>query len=347
MTDDGLVAVRPSHRFALERLAAYLAGRLPGFTRLDRVRQFHGGQSNPTFALEGGGGVWVLRKQPPGELLPSAHAVDREFRVQSALRNQGVPVPEMHLYCDDASILGTPFYVMERLEGRVFEDPLLPAVAAGERGALYDAMNRTLAALHQVDPAAAGLADFGRPGNYFARQIARWTRQWELSRTRDLPEMDRLIEWLPAHIPPGDETAVVHGDFRLGNLMFAADRPEVIGVLDWELSTLGHPLGDLGYNISGFHIPRTVRHGIMGLPRTYGVPDRESYVAAYCRRTGRRPVDTDFYVAFSMFRFAAIAEGVLARALGGNASSSNAREIGAQTVPYATTAWALVSGRSP
>lgn len=346
MTVEGLIEVRETHRFDEDALARYLAGRLPGFTVLDRIRQFHGGQSNPTFALEGDGAIWVLRKKPPGELLPSAHAVDREYRVQAALRDQGVPVPEMYLFCDDDSVIGTPFYVMECLHGRVFDDPMLPDVGPADRAALYDAMNRTLAAIHLVDHEAARLADFGRPGNYFARQIARWTRQWELSRTREVPEMDRLIEWLPANIPPGDETGVVHGDYRLGNLIFAPDRPEVIGVLDWELSTLGHPLGDLGYNISGFQIPQSIRHGIMGLPADYGIPDQASYVADYCRRTGRDPIDTHFYVAFSMFRFAAIAEGVLARGLSGNASSSNATEVGAQTVPYARTAWSLVCGET-
>ena len=347
MSIDGLVEVRGTHRFDEIRLAEHLAGRIPGFTRLDRVRQFHGGQSNPTFALESNGAIWVLRKKPPGELLPSAHAVDREYRVQAALRKHGVPVPEMFLFCDDDSIVGTPFYIMECLRGRIYDDPLLLDVLPAERRALYDAMNRTLAAIHTVDPEAAGLADFGKPGNYFARQIARWTRQWKLSRTREVPEMDRLIEWLPANIPPGDETAVVHGDYRLGNLVFAPDKPEVLGVLDWELSTLGHPLGDLGYNISGFQIPQSIRHGIMGLAPEYGLPSQASYVADYCRRTGRQPIDTHFYVAFSMFRFAAIAEGVLARGLGGNASSSNAQEVGAQTVPYAKTAWALISGRTP
>lgn len=341
----GLVEVREAHRFDGEALDRHLRGALEGFGRLDRIRQFHGGQSNPTFLVESEGRRWVLRKKPPGELLPSAHAIEREYRVQAALRDQGVPVPEMMLLCEDESVIGTPFYVMEHLEGRVFEHPLLPDLEPAERAAVFDSMNRTLAALHRVDPDAAGLGDFGRPGNYFARQIARWTKQWELSRTREIPAMDELIRWLPANVPPGDETAVVHGDFRLGNLVYAPDRPEVIAVLDWELSTLGHPLGDLGYNVSGYSIPHTVRHGMGGADlEGLGIPDRDSYVAAYCRRAGRDPVDVRFHVAFSMFRFAAIAEGVLARGRAGNASSSNAEEIGAQAVPYAEAAWELARG---
>lgn len=341
----GLVAVREAHRFDEGALDQYLRGALKGFEGLDRIRQFHGGQSNPTFLVESGGRRWVLRKKPPGELLPSAHAVEREHRVQGALREHGVPVPAMELLCGDVSVIGTPFYVMEHVEGRIFEHPLLPGLEPAERAALFDSMNRTLAALHRVDVRAAGLEDFGRPGNYFARQIARWTKQWELSRTREIPAMDELIRWLPANVPPGDETAVVHGDFRLGNLVYAPDRPEVVAVLDWELSTLGHPLGDLGYNVSGYSIPHTVRHGMEGADlAALGIPDRDSYVAAYCRRAGRDPVDVRFHVAFSMFRFAAIAEGVLARGRAGNASSSNAEEIGAQAVPYAEAAWNLVRG---
>ncbi len=341
-----LAPVREAHRFDEKSLEAHLRTALLGFEGLDAISQFHGGQSNPTFMIESGERRWVLRKKPPGELLPSAHAVEREYRVQEALRDHGVPVPEMMFLCEDDSVIGTPFYVMEHLEGRIFEHPLLMELSPAERTKIFDSMNWTLVALHSVDYRAAGLEDFGRSGNYFARQISRWTRQWELSKQRDIPAMDELVRWLPNNIPPGDETSVVHGDFRLGNLVYAPDRPEVIGVLDWELSTLGHPLGDLGYNVSGYWIPHTVRHGMGGADlEGLGIPSGEDYVRDYCRRTGREPLDVRFHVVFSMFRFAAIVEGVLARGRAGNASSTNAEEVGAQTEPYAEAAWELVKRR--
>ena len=239
--------------FDPDRLAGYLDARLPGLGGAMAVEPIAGGQSNPTFRLRFAGRDLILRKQPAGELLPSAHAVDREFRVQKALAGSGVPVPRMEHFCDDRAVIGTLFYVMEALDGRVLHDPALPGLEPAERAAVYDSMNEVLARLHGVDWQAIGLEGFGRPGSYFARQINRWTRQWHASKTREIPEIERLIAWLPEHVPAGDETTIVHGDYRLGNLMLHPREPRVIALLDWELSTLGHPLADLAYNCVLYH----------------------------------------------------------------------------------------------
>lgn len=340
------VDVREAHRFAAAPLEAYLRECVPGFAGPLTVRQFRGGQSNPTYHLGTPDREYVLRRKPPGKLLPSAHAVDREYRVITALAGTGVPVPATYAYCDDPDVIGTPFYVMEYVRGRVFPDPALPGVTPGERGAMYDSMNEVLARLHTVDWRALGLEDFGKPGNYFARQIHRWTSQYRASETERIEAMEALIAWLPANIPPGDETTLVHGDYRPGNLLFHPREPRVVAVLDWELATLGHPLADLGYNCMPYHMG----HEWEGLRdkdlAALGLPTEAEYVAAYCRRTGRPPIpEWNFYIVFAMFRLAAIAQGIMGRVLAGTASDPNARERGARARPLAETAWSLVRGR--
>jgi aminoglycoside phosphotransferase (APT) family kinase protein len=335
-----LVPVLANHRFDEGALASYLAAHLEGFAGPMAVRQFQGGQSNPTFHLATPHGEYVLRKKPPGKLLPSAHAVEREFRVQGALAGSAVPVARMRLLCEDAAVIGTAFYVMDYIEGRVFADRLLPGVAPEERAALYDAMNATLAALHGVDWRAAGLEGFGRPDGYIARQIARWTQQYVASDVGAVPAMDRLAAWLREHAPPAEETAIAHGDFRLGNLIFHPSEPRVLAVLDWELSTVGHPLADLAYNCLIWHLPPELT-GVQGVAPP-GLPAEADYVAAYCRRTERAAIpDLPFFIAFSMFRWAAIAAGVQRRALDGNAADARGMEAGAKYRGLAERGWEI------
>jgi len=307
-------------------LAPYLEAEIPGFSGLLSIEKFKSGQSNPTYLLTTTSGRYVLRAKPPGQLLKSAHQVDREFRIMKALAGTAVPVPEMlHLSPEDSPI-GRMFYVMGYVEGRIFWDPALPEIASNtERAAIYDAMNATLVALHDVDPAAVGLGDFGRPGSYFERQLGRWTSQYRATETGALPDMDRLIHWLEAHIPPDDGVvSLVHGDYRLDNMIFAPDRPQVLAVLDWELSTLGHPYADLAYQCMQWRLPHASGfRGLGGLDRrAIGLPSEEDYVAAYCRRRGIGGIaDWMFFLAFSFFRLAAICQGVYKRALDGNASN--------------------------
>lgn len=327
-----------------QRLEDYLKRRLPASGGgLKRVLKIGGGQSNPTFRLTFGDGDVVLRKQPAGELLPSAHAVDREYRVQKALAATDVPVPTMLHFCEDRSVIGTLFYVMEAIDGRVFQDSALGGASPDERAAMYASMNDVLARLHKVEWQAAGLDGFGRPGNYFARQIARWTRQWQASKTREIPEIEKLIAWLPAQPIEDDETTIVHGDFRLGNLMFHPEEPRVIAILDWELSTLGHPLADLAFNCMLWHATPSMYVGIAGLDReALGIPSLDDHVRRYCQMTGRKDGVTTFHLAFSMFRFAVIFEGIAQRARQGNAAADNAEEIGHLSEAYARLAWSLV-----
>jgi aminoglycoside phosphotransferase (APT) family kinase protein len=333
--DSGLIAVRDAHRFDEAALADYLRGKLDGATAPMTLRQFHGGQSNPTFVLTFGTEEYVLRKKPPGKLLPSAHAVEREYRVQKALAGTGLPLAEMLLLCEDDNVIGTPFYVMERKRGRVFHEVTMPDSTPAERGAVYDQMNACLAILHGVDYEAQGLG--------VARQVSRWSKQYVGAQSRDIPSMDRLIEWLPENLPDDDETTIVHGDFRLGNLMIHPTKPEVIAVFDWELSTLGHPLADLGYNMMPYIMKYRGHLGLEGADlAALGIPDRDAYLAAYCRRAGRPEFDPTFYMAFSLFRSAAIVEGVYARGVAGNASSSDAQRYGELTGPYAERAWSLI-----
>jgi aminoglycoside phosphotransferase (APT) family kinase protein len=323
---------------ALER---YLSGRLAGFAPPLRARKFAGGQSNPTYLLEAGGQRWVLRKKPPGPLLATAHMVDREHRIFAALHGSGVPVPKPYLYCDDRAVLGTEFFVMEHVQGRIFWDPTLPeASGAAERSALYDEMNRVLCALHTLDYAARGLADYGKPGNYFGRQIKRWTQQYEAAKTDQLPAMDRLIEWLPQNVPADDQTTLVHGDYRLDNMIFHPSEPRVLAVLDWELSTLGHPLADVAYNCMPYHASSRGAPPLDGVAgKDSGIPTQAEYVAMYCQRTGRDGIPGfAFYLAFSFFRYASIVQGVYHRGLQGNASSRDgAKEMRARTIEAAQT----------
>ena len=337
------IPVREAHRFDTTRLAQLLGDRLG--ESLVELRQMRGGQSNPTFLVVTDKGEYVLREQPPGELLPSAHAVDREFRVIEALSKTDVPVPRAILFCPDREVIGTPFYLMERLRGRIFWEPTLPELPREARAGIYEGMVDALARLHMADWQAIGLADFGRPGNYFARQIGRWSKQWEQSRTRDNPAIDKLAEWLPKHVPESDEIAICHGDFRLDNMIFAPDEPRVIGILDWELSTLGHPLADLAYNCLPYINPPEAFRGMRGLDlQALGIPSQEQYVGWYMARTGRRDPLTPFHFAFSLFRIAVILEGVIARGKKGNASSADATSHGERATLLAQRGWEIAGG---
>jgi aminoglycoside phosphotransferase (APT) family kinase protein len=327
-----LQEVTERHRFDVERLADYLSRHLPGFAGPLRVRQYQGGQSNPTYLLTTPNRSYVMRSKPgpAAKLLPSAHAIEREFRVMRALAGQGIPVPEVLLLVEDEGVIGRAFYVMQHVQGRILWDQALPGMTASERGAIYDEMNRVIAALHSVDVEAAGLSDYGKAGNYFARQISRWSKQYQASETEPIEAMNRLMEWLPQHIPAGDETRVVHGDYRLDNLIFHPTEPRIVAVLDWELSTLGDPLADFSYHCMSWHIPPGQFRGIAGLDlAALGIPTEADYIRRYCERTGRRGIEHwDFYLAYNLFRIAAILQGVYKRATEGIASSDNALEAG-------------------
>jgi aminoglycoside phosphotransferase (APT) family kinase protein len=333
----------PASHFDVKRLERYLAQHVEGFTGPLTVRHFYGGQSNPTYHLSAGGQEYVLRRKPHGKLLPSAHAVDREYRVITALAGSGVPVPRSYALCEDPDVIGTAFYVMEYVSGRILVDPRLPGVSAAERTAIYDDMNRVLARLHTVDWHERGLADFGRPGNYFERQIHRWTKQYRASETEPIEAMERLIVWMPAHIPSADETTVVHGDYRLGNMILHPTEPRVLAVLDWELSTLGHPLADLAYNCLPYRFRRQTFEGFADEPPPAGIPSEEEYLLAYCRRTGRSSIPHwEFYIAFSMFRLSAISQGIMGRVIAGTANDPRARLRGERARPLAEVAWTVV-----
>jgi aminoglycoside phosphotransferase (APT) family kinase protein len=347
----GTRPVASSHAFDTAALQAWLEANLAGFEGPLTVEQFKGGQSNPTYKLLTPNRAYVMRSKPgpAAKLLPSAHAIDREFRVMRALAGTDVPVARMHLLCEDESVIGRAFYVMQYMDGRVLWDQALPGLQPGERAAVYDEMNRVISALHRVDVGAAGLADYGKPGNYFDRQIGRWSKQYLASVTEGIVQMDRLLAWLPANIPPGarDESAVsvVHGDFRLDNLVFDRHAPKVIAVLDWELSTIGHPLADFSYHCMAWHIPPGVFRGIGGLDHAaLGIPGERDYVRRYCERTGRGDADAvmadwNFYLAYNLFRLAAITQGIAKRVVDGTASSAQARATGAATRPLAEMAW--------
>lgn len=347
MTDEQLTPIRAGHAFDQTRLAEYLTDHLPGFHRPLSVRQFEGGQSNPTFLLDTPGVEtperrYVLRKKPSGELLPSAHLIEREYRVMAALADTAVPVPKVHLLCEDAAIIGTPFFVMDYITGRLLRDPALPGLSPDQRPAVFDAQMRTLAALHAVDIDAAGLGDYGKRGAYVARQIKRWSQQYRATETETIAAMDRLIDWLPEHLPTEDSTALVHGDYRIDNLLFHPERPEVLAVLDWELSTLGHPLADLAYTCMVYHV--RLPDGYLGDAAGHdGVPTEAELVARYCEYSGRNGItDWPFYLAFSLFRYAAIVQGVHYRGLQGNASSQRAARYGALARTASEAAWNLV-----
>jgi aminoglycoside phosphotransferase (APT) family kinase protein len=321
----GTGEIREPHRFDVARLEAYLVDRLPGFEAPLSVTQFKGGQSNPTYSLHSPGGNWVLRRKPPGKLLPSAHAVDREYRVIAALGSVDYTVPRADLMCEDESVIGTPFYLMEQVEGRVLWDPLLPELSPEERRAIYESLVDAMTALHLIDYEAIGLADFGRPGNYFNRQIKRWSKQYVASETANIPEMNRLMEWLPENVPADDSVSLVHGDFKLDNTIVHPTEPKVIAVLDWELSTLGHPLGDLTYMLSLRHVPQSAFASLQDADlERLGIPTAEQITDRYSNATGRTfDQGLDFYLAYNLFRTAAIHQGILGRVRDGTAASAN------------------------
>jgi aminoglycoside phosphotransferase (APT) family kinase protein len=334
----GLIDVRSAHRFDEQALDRYLAQHLPGYRGNPEIKQFAGGQSNPTFLLKSGDRRYVVRKKPPGTLLPTAHMIEREYRIYRALEDTGVPVPRPYLLCEDPSIVGTAFYVMDYIDGRVMADWALPELSPSERRAVYDDMNRVLAALHSVDVQKKGLGDYGKPGNYFERQISRWTKQYVAAQTRDIEPMNRLIEWLPRNVPADDTTTIVHGDYQLYNLMFHPTEQRVVALLDWELSTLGHPMADLAYNCMIYHKPEAAELG-------EGIPSEEEYVAMYCERTGRARIPNwNFYVAFGFFRHASIVQGVYKRGLQGNASSSSALQTSSLVDEMSTAGWQVAAG---
>mgnify|MGYP001158115747 FL=1 len=305
------------------------------------INQFRGGQSNPTYKIESKSHTYVLRRKPPGKLLPSAHAVDREFKIMSALHSFGYPVPRMYSYCEDQSVIGTSFYIMDYVEGRIFWDPLMPEIPSKERYSLYEAANKELAKLHNINFKQIKLENYGKPGNYFSRQISRWSSQYRSSETTKIKEMDNLISWLPSSIPDQERTSIVHGDFRIDNIIFHPTEPRVLAVLDWELSTLGDPLSDFTYHLMQWKMPPEVRGGFDSLKlREYGIPELEEYINLYCKRTNRNQIiNLDFYFSFNVFRLAAIIQGVYSRALNGNASNRKAIEMGEMVYPLAKLSW--------
>jgi aminoglycoside phosphotransferase (APT) family kinase protein len=330
-------------RFDVPALEAYMAQHVEGFKGPLTVEQFKGGQSNPTYRLTAASGRYVMRSKPgpAAKLLPSAHAIEREYRVMTSLAKVGFPVPKTFCLCEDESVLGRAFFIMDCMDGRILWDQGIPGVTNAVRGQMYDEMNRVIAQLHSVDYQAIGLGDFGKPGNYFARQIGRWSKQYRQSETQKMPAMDRLMEWLPENIPEGDETSIVHGDYRLDNMVFHPTEPRVIAVLDWELCTLGHPLADFSYHCISWHIPGGLFRGISELDlKALGIPDESAYVKAYCKRTGRDRIDNwDFYIAYNLFRLAAILQGIAKRSLDGTAASDRADDAGKRAGPLGEMGW--------
>ncbi|MCM2252703.1 MAG: phosphotransferase [Ramlibacter sp.] len=357
---DDFIGTRPvsaTHAFDTAALTAWLAQNLEGFAGPLTVEMFKGGQSNPTYRLVTPRQSYVMRAKPGpvAKLLPSAHAVEREFAVMRGLAGTDVPVPRMYCLCEDESVIGRAFYIMEFMQGRVLWDQALPGMSPSERAAIYDEMNRVISALHTVKFAERGLANYGKPGNYFDRQIGRWSKQYKASAdgagpmSQPIPEMEQLVEWLPAHIPAAarddSKVAIVHGDYRLDNLMFDRDRPRIVAVLDWELSTLGHPLADFSYHCMAWHIPHGSFRGIGGLDlAALGIPSESDYIRRYCERTGLATLqaleaDWNFYMAYNLFRIAAILQGIAKRAEAGTASSAQAAQSGAGARPMAELAW--------
>jgi aminoglycoside phosphotransferase (APT) family kinase protein len=342
----GTRPVAPQHAFDVQRLTEYMRQHVEGFSGELTVEQFKGGQSNPTFLLTAGNKQYVMRRKPPGTLLPSAHAVDREYKVITALANTDVPVAKTYALCEDDSVIGSTFYIMDYVQGRILWNSALPGHEPAERAALFDEMNRVIAALHQVDYKAVGLGDYGKQGNYLERQVARWTKQYRASETERIEAVENLIEWLPKNIPAADETSIVHGDFRIDNVIFHPTEPRILAVLDWELSTLGHPLADFAYHCMTWRMPAGRSRGLADAPlKKLGIPTEEEYVAAYCHRTGRSGIskaDWEYYMVFNMFRLVGILQGITKRAQLGNAASADAVETGKRTRPLAEQAWQLV-----
>jgi aminoglycoside phosphotransferase (APT) family kinase protein len=346
----GTRAVAEHLRFDAEALAAWLKPRLPGFAGPIEVAQFKGGQSNPTYLLSTPTARYVMRSKPGpvAKLLPSAHAIEREYRVMAALAGTPVPVPQMLLLCEDEAVIGRAFYLMSHVEGRVLWEQSLPGMSNTQRAEIYDEMNRVIAALHNVDVQAAGLADYGKPGNYFERQIARWSKQYQASITQPIAAMDELMAWLPQALPASardaSQVSVVHGDYRLDNMVFHPSEPRVLAVLDWELSTLGHPLADFSYHCMSWHIPPGAFRGIGGLDHAaLGIPSERAYIEAYCARrgldAGAMVTDWNFYLAYNLFRMAAILQGIAKRVQDGTAASAQAHAAGAGARPLAEMGW--------
>lgn len=337
----GTKPVEERHRIDVAALEKFLG------LKILHVEQFKGGQSNPTYRLsDSTGRKYVLRRKPPGKLLPSAHAVDREYRVIAALHPTGFPVAKPHVLCADESVIGTAFYVMDYVEGRVLWDQSLPGMTKAERAAIWDELNKVISQLHVIDYRAVGLEGFGKPGNYIERQIARWTKQYQASETERIEAMDNLIAWLPRNIPPSAATTVVHGDYRLDNAIFHSSEPKILAVLDWELSTLGDPLADFAYHCMSWHIPPGQFRGIGGLDLiSLGIPSEQAYVVKYCERTHRgqiNPTHWDFYLAYNLFRIAAILQGILKRVVDGTAASAHARDAGMRARAMAELGWQQV-----
>ena len=339
----GTKEVAQSHKFDEAQLEAYAAAHVEGFAGPMEVRQFKGGQSNPTYQLITPARKYVLRRKPPGKLLPSAHAVDREYRVLTALGTVGFPVPRTYCLCEDESVVGTAFYIMDMVEGRILWDPCLPDVSPTHRRAIFEAKIATLAQLHKIDYNAIGLGDFGKPGNYFTRQISRWTKQYQASETQSIDAMNRLIEWLPNNIPDDDATSIVHGDFRLDNMVLHPSEPKVLAVLDWELSTLGHPLGDFTYHLMQWHMPQDGANTSSLNGADFGalnIPTADEYTALYCQHTGRERIENmDFYVSYNMFRLAGILQGIVGRVRDGTASNAHAAQMAERVQPLADMGW--------
>jgi len=347
----GTMPVSERQKFDTGALRDYLLQHVAPLKGELTVEQFKGGQSNPTFKISADGQSFVLRTKPgpAAKLLPSAHAIEREFRVMDALNKAGFPAAKQYALCTDEAVLGRAFYIMEFVDGRVLWDQSLPGMTKAERAEIYDEMNRVIAQLHTIDYAAIGLADFGKPGNYFGRQIERWIKQYRASETEKIESMDRLIAWLPDNIPPGEDTSIVHGDYRLDNMIFHRSEPRILALLDWELSTLGHPLADFSYHCMSWHIPPGQFRGIGGLDfKALGIPSEADYIARYCERTGKtiRQEDFGFYLAYNMFRLAAILQGIMKRYVDGTASSEQALKAGRQARPLADMGWSYACGKT-
>ncbi|MSP52586.1 MAG: phosphotransferase family protein [Alphaproteobacteria bacterium] len=337
----GTMPIRDAHQIDVTALERFMVANVAEFRGPLTVAQFRGGQSNPTYQVSAPSGKYVVRRKPPGKLLPSAHAVDREHRVIAALQGTGVPVPKAYAFCSDETVIGTAFYVMEYVEGRVLWDLTLPGTTISERAAIFDQMNAGIAKLHRVDYRAVGLGDYGKPGEYVARQVARWTKQYRASETESIPAMERLIEWLPAAMPNEEETTLVHGDYRLDNMIFHSTEPRLLAILDWEISTLGHPIADFAYHCMPWRLPPETERGFAGLDlAALGIPSEQAYLERYCARTGRPlPRNWEFYIAYNIFRFAAILQGIMGRVKDGTAASKYAHETGAMARTFGEIAW--------
>lgn len=346
-TFSGTMQVREKHQFDVAALEAYMQQHVDGYAGPLTVEQFKGGQSNPTYKLMTPSQNYVLRRKPPGKLVKSAHAVDREYRVITALVDTDVPVARTFCLCEDDSVIGTAFYIMDCVEGRIFWDPALPDLSNGDRADIYSEMNRVIAALHSVDPHAVGLSDYGKSGNYFARQIGRWSKQYEASAAQRIEAMDKLIAWLPENIPPGDDTRIVHGDFRIDNMIFHPTENRVVAVLDWELSTLGHPLADFAYHCMAWRMPPVgSMRGLAGQDlAALNIPSELEHMQLYAQRTDLgvpTPDEWDFYMAYNFFRLAGILHGILGRVKDGTAASKQAEAMGMMAIPCANLAWQTV-----